>query len=119
MKKILGEVLILLLVYLLGLGLGLITPIPSSLASMGFLFLGLQLKLIKEEHLSVLTPLLLAHIALFFIAPAIRIVNSMELLSGSAIQVVVVLIVSNMLVMGVTGRLVQLFLKGRNNALNG
>lgn len=118
MKKTIRELILLLLIYLLGISIGRISPIPSSLASMGILFLGLQTKFIKEEYLSVITPLLLAHIALFFIAPAIGIIKSLELLQGSVLQIVLVLILSNILVMGITGWTVQKLLKRRNDAIH-
>lgn len=118
MKKIVYELVLLLLVYVLGLIIGRITPVPSSLASMGILFAGLQSGIIKERQFTVITPFILAHIALFFIAPAIRIINSLELLSGNAVKIFVVLVVSNIVVMGVTGRVVQALLQRRNHATN-
>lgn len=118
MKAFITELTILFLVYAVGVGIGGITPIPSSLASMGMLFLCLQLKWIKEEHLAKITPLILLHIALFFIAPAIGIVNSLETLRGSTLKIIVVLVLSNMVVMGVTGFVVQKLLQRRNHADN-
>lgn len=115
MKELGRELLILGIVYGMGIALAAVTPIPSSLASMAVLFMALQFGLVKEQFLSKVTPLILAHIALFFIAPAIKIINSMDALKGAGVKIVVILVLSNMIVMGVTGFVVQQLLKRRNH----
>ena len=108
---ILREVSILGLVFIAGLIAGRISPLPSALVSMALFLVLLIVKVLKVEHFSHITPLLLSHLALFFIPPTVMILDSYELFAGDAWKIILLLVVSNILVMGVTGMVVQYFLK--------
>ena len=76
-----------------------------------FLFLILLLvKVVRPNHFRHLSALMLSHLALFFIPPAVMILDSYEEFLGDAWKIILLLVISNILVMGVTGWVVQKFL---------
>lgn len=107
------ELILLSLIFLGGIGAGKLIPIPSTLISMAIFLLCLILKVLKTDHFKRITPLLLSHLALFFIPPAVMILDSYELFAKDAWKIVILLILSNIAVMGVTGFVVQYFLNER------
>ncbi len=110
---VLIEVVILLFFYGVGFAIDRYTSAPGSLVAMGLLFVALHFQWLKEKHLARITPFLLAHLALFFISPALRVFNSLELLQGNIVKLLLLLVISNMLVMGVTGFVVQKMVERR------
>lgn len=112
----LHELILLCLILLAGIGAGKLIPIPSTLISMAIFLVLLLLKVLKTDHFTRITPLLLSHLALFFIPPAVMILDSYALFARDAWKIVVLLLVSNIAVMGVTGMVVQYFLnEGRDS----
>ncbi|ERP30828.1 CidA/LrgA family protein [Chitinivibrio alkaliphilus] len=82
-------------------------PMPASVLSMIILFLLLQIRLLTLRHFPTIVPLALRHLPLFFIPPAVHILDSTEALAGSIGRIILLLSISNILVMGVTGAVVQ------------
>ncbi|PLS17688.1 CidA/LrgA family protein [Bacillus sp. M6-12] len=77
-------------------------PIPASMFGLIFLFLALQLKLIKLEWVEQGANWLMAELLLFFIPSAVGIVNYDDILSIQGIGIVLLIGVSTIIVMGVT-----------------
>ena len=109
--SLLIEFLSILLIYGAGMLLGNILPIPSSLISMVLFFLLLLTGLLNDRHFTGISRIILANLAFFFLPPAVQILDSMDVLSGSLIKLVAVIVLSNVCVMSVTGLVVQSFLK--------
>ncbi len=112
MVKLFREILIVLLLLAAGLLLGRIIPFPSSLISM-LLFLALLLSgVLKEEYFAGgLSDMVLKYLSVFFIPPSMRVLDSLALLEGVWPRILLVVLISNVLIMGVTGLTVQLLLK--------
>ena len=110
--KLLREIVIVLLLLAAGILLGRVVPFPSSLISM-LLFLGLLLSgLLKEENFKGgLSDLVLKYLSVFFIPPSMKVLDSLALLEGVWPRILLVVLISNVLIMGVTGLTVQLLLK--------
>jgi holin-like protein len=105
------EVVSIVLIYGAGILLADIIPIPSSLLSMALFFFLLLAKVLKGERYTRLSKLILGHLSFFFIPPAVQILDSMDILQGNVMKLLTVLVVSNLLVMAVSGTVVQFFLK--------
>ena len=87
-------------------------PIPLGLLGMG-IFAGLFLTGVRKAgNFPVLVPFALAHMAFFFIPPAVAILEVQGITLGDGVKILILLVVSNILVMGVTGMVVQRILKG-------
>ena len=105
------ELLVLALLYVLAVAVSFFTPLPGGLMVMALFFVLLKTGVLKADGLAVVTPFLLVHIAFFFIPPAVKVVEQAAALEGVVFKLIIILIISNMLVMGVTGRVVQTFLR--------
>lgn len=105
------EVVSIGLIYAAGLLLGRVVPVPGSLLSMVLFFCLLWNGVLKEERYGGISRLILAHLSFFFLPPAVRILDSMDVLEGNLLKLIAVLTISNILVMGVSGMTVQFFLK--------
>ncbi len=112
MKKIVKEIVIIGLLLAAGLLIARFTPFPSSLSSM-LLFVALMTAgVIREDSFRAgVSELFLKHMAFFFIPPAVKIIESLYLLEGIWPRVLLMMLISNTLVMGVTGVVVQRLLK--------
>lgn len=105
------EIATVLLIYLSGVALAALIPIPSSILSMGIFFILLLTRIVKAERYTKISSLILRNLAFFFIPPAVKIIDSMDILSGSFIKLTSVIVISNIFVMAVTGMVVQFFVK--------
>lgn len=112
MIKITREIILIALFLTGGMLIGRLTGFPSSLSSMILLLLSLLTGLLKEEHFrGGISDLILKNLAFFFLPPAVRVIESLDLLSAVWPRLLLVMLISNILVMAVTGMVVQLFLK--------
>ena len=105
------EILLIGLIYLAGVGLGMIIPVPIGLLSMALFFLLLMTGLLKDRLFTKISTLILSNLAFFFIPPAVEIVDSMSVLEGNYLKLIIVMVISNICVMAVTGLVVQAVLK--------
>ena len=105
------EVLTIGLIYLSGELLSNVIPAPGSLLSMGLFFILLITKVLRADRFGFISALILGNLSFFFLPPAIRILDSMDVVNGNIIKILIVLTVSNFLVMGVSGVVVQAVLK--------
>ena len=109
--NIIYEIVTIFLIYMTGLGIASFIPVPASLISMVLFFILLLTKVLKEDKYIKISALILRNLSFFFIVPAVKILNSMDILSGNILKILSVLIISNILVMAVTGKVVQMLLK--------
>lgn len=109
--KVIYELVTILLIYSAGYALSLVLPVPGSLLSMGIFFILLVTRILKSERYTRFSSLILRNLAFFFIPPAVKIIDSMGVLSGNIFKLTIVIVLSNICVMTVTGIVVQLFLK--------
>lgn len=82
-------------------------PIPGSILGIILLFLMLQFKIIKLEWVDLGSKWLLAEMLLFFIPPVVGVMEYKELMLANGIKIIVVLLLSLLAVMVVTGMLAE------------
>lgn len=89
-------------------------PIPGSLLGMLVLFLLLETKVIKDHHVSHFGNAMLKHLGFFFIPPAVSLMTAYGIIQGSVLKILILLTVSLFIVMGVTGKVVDIIIKEDN-----
>jgi holin-like protein len=94
---------------------GLRLPVPGSILGIGVLFLLLQTKVIKLEWIDVGAKWLLAEMLLFFIPPAVGMMEYRELIRTSGLQLLVA-VTGSVLVVMVGSGLIAERLAGRKGA---
>ncbi|MDC7234588.1 MAG: CidA/LrgA family protein [Spirochaetales bacterium] len=115
MIKLIREITLIALLLGAGILIGKIIPFPSSLSSMILLLVLLLTGVLKEDYFSGgISDLILKNLAFFFLPPAVKVIESLGLLEGVWVKLVLIMLISNFLVMGVTGVVVQLFLKAEH-----
>ncbi|WP_042460621.1 CidA/LrgA family holin-like protein [Neobacillus dielmonensis] len=108
MKKagvIILQVLFLHVFLILGAALKQIVPIPipASMFGLVLLFLALCLKIVKLEWVEKGANWLLAELLLFFVPSAVGIINYKEIFSFLGAEIVILIGISTIVVMGLTG----------------
>jgi len=116
MKNFIREIVIIILILSAGLVLERIIPFPGSLISMILFTVLLLTGALKEEYFREgISDFILRNLSFFFLPPAVRILESLDLLQGVWIKLIIIMIISNALVMGVTGMVVQFLLREEKN----
>jgi len=87
------------------------TRFPGSVVGMLLLLSALHLKWIKVDDIRLLSSLLLAYMPLFFIPAGVSVMVSYRLMDGFYLQVILIILVSTLLVMGITALSVQHFVR--------
>jgi len=82
-------------------------PVPGTVIGMFFLFVALYLKVIKVEQISKATDVLIINMAIFFIPPGVKLISSLDYMRGNWIKIIFLMILTTIITMGVTGRVVQ------------
>jgi holin-like protein len=102
---IIGQIAFIHLFLFLGMGVKMVVsvPLPASMIGLIFLFIVLQLRLVKLKWVEQGAAWLLAELLLFFIPSAVGIVNYDEILNMKGIETVLLIAVSTFIVMGATG----------------
>lgn len=90
-------------------------PIPGPVIGMFILFLLLYKKIIKIESINLLAELLLVNLAFFFIPPGVGILASTDILSGNWIKLILVVVLTTIVTILVTGLTVDYIIKKRSN----
>lgn len=108
MKKlgvIIIQVLFLHVFLFLGIALKQILPlpIPGSMFGLLLLFLALNFNIVKIEWVEQGAGWLLAELLLFFVPSAVGIVNYQEIISVQGLGIVLLITISTIIVMGITG----------------
>ncbi|WP_110114169.1 CidA/LrgA family holin-like protein [Bacillus sp. CGMCC 1.16541] len=82
-------------------------PIPGSIIGMLLLFLMLQINIVKEKWLLKGSTWLLSHLALLFVPATVGIIQYVDYFMGIGFVSILVVIVSTLLVLIVTGAVSQ------------
>lgn len=82
-------------------------PIPSSILGMIILFILLMVKIIKLKWVEDVGNSLLDNLSVMFIPAGVGIVRELELFKGNIIQLAIIIFVSTLIVMVVTGYTIQ------------
>lgn len=107
--KLFREALIILGIYLLGelLSSTLKLPIPGNILGMVILFILLCTKIIKVDNISNVTNFLLNHLSFFFIPAGVGLMTSLGIIRSTWWQLLVVCLSTTVIIIGVTGIIVQ------------
>jgi len=92
-------------VYFLG------SKFPGSVVGMLLLLAALHLKWIKVEYIRIISSFLLGYMPLFFIPAGVSVMVTYTLMDGFYLQIIAITMMSTILVMGLTGFIVQYFVK--------
>lgn len=82
-------------------------PVPGTVIGMFILFIGLWTRIIKVDHISDAVNILLINMAVFFIPPGVKLLSSLSYLEGFWIKIMILMSVTTIITMVVTGRVVQ------------
>ena len=88
-------------------------PVPASVYGLMLLFLALQLKIVKLEKVKTAGDWLIGIMGILFVAPVVNLIGCWDLIEPYLIPITVIVPVSTVVVFGVSGKLTQLFTKGR------
>jgi holin-like protein len=84
---------------------------PSSVIGMIFLFICLLTGMLKIEHIQEKSDFLLGNMAFFFVPAGVSIMNYFDILKSSAVQLLIICIVSTVITFAVTAYSVKLTMK--------
>lgn len=114
--KYIKQLVIILLFSFLGEVINFIVPlsIPASIYGMALLFIALCTKIIKLEQVEETGEYLLSIMLIFFIPAAVGIMDTFFEYQSSMLKIIVIVIVSTILVVSVTGVVAQLVIKINN-----
>jgi holin-like protein len=77
--------------------------IPSSIYGMVLLFVSLQTGILKLEQIEETADFLLGIMPIFFVAPTVSLMTSMQFIKGSIVGIFIICLLSTVVVMAVTG----------------
>lgn len=86
-------------------------PIPAAIYGMVLLLIALLTGLLKEEHIADTANFLLTIMPVFFVAPAIRLLEYWEVIAPNVAAILIISITSTLLVFAVAGLVTQWLLK--------
>lgn len=89
-------------------------PVPSSIYGLLLMFLSLEFKIIKVEHINEVSKFLLGIMSIFFVPSSVGIINALPLMKKYGIQFAIIGIASTVIVFGITGQVTQLLMKIRD-----
>lgn len=88
-------------------------PIPGAIYGFVLLFLALCTGLLKEKHIDATADFLISVMPVFFVAPAVNLLASFDLIAKNLVPIVTILVVSTFIVFAVAG-LVTKWLRRRD-----
>lgn len=111
--KLLRQVLIIFSICIVGEILSKILklPIPGNVMGMIILLICLMTGIIKIQYIDKITDFLLDNLAFFFIPAGVSLLAYLKILKGSLIYIVIISFISTIVILLITGKLVE-FLKG-------
>ena len=114
--KIIGQLAIILAVYLAGILLENILnlPLPGSIIGLLLMLVLLHLKVIKVEKIKQVSDFFLNNMMFFFIPATVGIMASYNVLDGFLFQIVVLVMISVVITISVTALVVQLIAKHKD-----
>lgn len=91
-------------------------PIPASIYGLTILFLALQLKILKLESVQETAKFLIEIMPLMFIPAGVGLLESWGELKKILVPVTVIMVVSTVFVMAVSGRVTQFFIRKKQKS---
>lgn len=88
-------------------------PIPATILGMMILLLLLMARIVKLERVEKASNVLLDHLTLFFVPPVVGIINQFHRVKDIWIYLLIILLISTIVVMAVTGLTVQFLYRYR------
>ncbi|MBE6947418.1 MAG: CidA/LrgA family protein [Ruminococcaceae bacterium] len=82
-------------------------PIPAAVYGLVFLFAALCLKIVKLEHVRELSNFLLTILPFLFVAPAVNLLESWNILAPQILPIVLLVVSSTILVFAIAGLVTQ------------
>jgi len=118
--KIIGQLAIILAIYLTGLLIEnlLSLPIPGSIIGMLLLLILLHLKIVKVEKIKQVSDFFLNNMMFFFIPATVSIMVSYQILEGVLLEMTTLIIISTLITISITALVVQ-YLAKRKDSCNG
>lgn len=89
-------------------------PVPASIYGLVLMFLALEFKIIKVEHIKEVSKFLLGIMSIFFVPSSVGFINALPLMKKYGIQFAIIGIASTFIVFGITGQVTQLLMKIRD-----
>jgi holin-like protein len=86
-------------------------PIPGTVLGMLLMFFLLSLEILKLNQIEKAANILLINMAIFFLPPGIKLINSLEVLKGNWIKFIFIAVITTLLTMVVTGKVVDFFIR--------
>lgn len=111
--KIIIQIGVLFGVCLGGVGISAILPFPfpASVSAMLLLFALLLCRVIKPGQIDEIAGFLTKNMAILFLPAAVGIIESLDILRDSGIQILIICLVSTLLTFGVTATVVSLLMR--------
>lgn len=85
-------------------------PIPAAIYGLCLLFVALCTGIVKPGQVSGVSKFLIAIMGILFVAPGVNLMDSVPLLQGHLVGIIVVVLASTVVVFGATGLIVQAIL---------
>ncbi|TYR79848.1 CidA/LrgA family holin-like protein [Priestia megaterium] len=113
------QVLFLTLVFLIGQSISqwLHLPVPGSIIGLLLLFLLLHFKIIKLKWIEQGGNLLIGELLLFFIPAIVGLMNYGDVLKSFGIQIIIIITVSTIIVMSLTGIIAEYISKRKETSI--
>ena len=111
--KIITQIGVLFGVCLGGVGISAILPFPfpASVSAMLLLFALLLCRVVKPGQIDEIAGFLTKNMAILFLGGAVGIIESLDILRDSGIQILIICLVSTLLTFGVTATVVSLLMR--------
>jgi len=90
-------------------------PIPGALLGLLILFMCLHFKIIKLKSIENVSKLFLANMAILFVHPGVNLLSSLEHLKGVWLKVIIVVVITTMITMAITGKVVDFLIERSKN----
>lgn len=87
--------------------------IPASIYGIIILFMLLKCKMIKEEDIKEISGFLIEIMPVLFIPAGVGVITSWELIKSSWLTYTLILIISTVLVMGISGKVTDVIMKNK------
>lgn len=86
-------------------------PIPGTIIGMVLFFILLYTKILKVEKVENAVAVLILNMTILFMPPAVRILDNIHFLDGQFIKVIILIILTTLITMGTTGKIVQFMIE--------
>ena len=82
-------------------------PIPEAIYGMIFLLIALLVGIVKLDQIQEITDILLENLAFLFVIPGVALVDQLDTLGSSLIPIILIVVISAIITMSVTAKVVE------------